>query len=391
MINLKSKIINHGLILFILLFFGAATFAEGPLQPQYAKARVMEVETFEHAPLAESKIKEISQQVTLKVLSGKFKGEIITVEHMASSMMGGEMVLRPGDKVILFVDENPTPAESADGSPVFNVADFARDTPIYWLAFLFALILIIIGGMKGVKSLVSLIITIGLIFLVLFPLTLWGFNPLLVSVVIAGIVSLIVFRIVGGKSVKSMAAAIGTLLGVAIAGVLAYVVGNMTHLTGMSSEESRILLYSMDLRINYQGLLFGSILIGAMGAIMDVGMSIASAIDEVRKVHPEANFKNLFNAGMNVGRDVMGTMSNTLILAYTGSALPLLLLLIANNMSLSKILNMEMIAVEAVRALAGSIGLVLCIPITALISALMYSKPGIKTITPSSDWLRRKE
>lgn len=130
----------------------------------------------------------------------------------------------------------------------------------------------------------------------------------------------------------------------------------------------------MDLKINYQGLLFGSILIGALGAVMDIGMSIASTIDEVRKVHPEANFQNLFNAGMNVGRDVMGTMSNTLILAYTGAALPLLLLLVANNMSLSKILNMEMIAVEAVRALAGSIGLVLCIPITALVSAFMYSE-----------------
>jgi uncharacterized membrane protein len=195
-----------------------------------------------------------------------------------------------------------------------------------------------------------------------------------VSIFIAGAVSLIVFRIIGGKSIKSLSAAIGTLLGVAIAGILAFAVGRMIHLTGMSSEESRILLYSMNIKIDYQGLLFGSILLGALGAVMDIGMSIASAVDEVRKVHPEANFKNLFNAGMNVGRDVMGTMSNTLILAYTGSSLPLLLLLVANKMSLSKILNLEMIASEAVRALAGSIGLVLCIPITALVSALLYSE-----------------
>jgi uncharacterized membrane protein len=309
---------------------------------------------------------------------------------MASSMMGADMVLKPGDRVMLFVDEYPTEAESPDGSPVFNVADYVRDTPVYWLAFFFALLLVVVGGMKGLKSLASLVITISLIFLVLFPMTLWGYNPLLVSIVIAGAVSLIVFFIVGGRTIKSLAAAVGTLLGVAIAGLLAYVIGNMMHLTGMSSEESRILLYSMDLKINYQGLLFGSILIGALGAIMDVGMSIASAIDEVRKVHPEANFKNLFLAGMNVGRDVMGTMSNTLILAYTGSALPLLLLLIANNMSLSKILNMEMIAVEAVRALAGSIGLVLCIPLTALISAFLYTKPERTKALLSPDWLGKR-
>lgn len=364
-----------GCLIFIML--GFAAFAEAPPevhQPKYAKAKVLAVQTFEDEALAESNFKEASQRVTLKVLTGKFKGEEITIDHMASSMMGADMFVQRGDKVILYVDENPSPAESPDGSPVFNIADYVRDTPIYWLAFFFALLLILVGGMKGLKSLISLIITISLIFFILFPLTLWGFNPLLISVLIAGAVSLIAFLIVGGRTVKSVAAAVGTLLGVAIAGILAYVMGNMMHLTGLSSEESRILLYSLNLKINYQGLLFGSILIGALGAIMDIGMSIASAIAEVRKVHPEANFNNLFLSGMNVGRDIMGTMSNTLILAYTGSALPLLLLLIANKMSISKILNMEMIAVEAVRALAGSIGLVLCIPITAAVSAFMYTE-----------------
>jgi len=367
-----------GLLVLILFIPNNAARAEEELnnipRPQYAKAKVVEVETFEHPALAASQIKETSQQITLKILNGKFKGRIITLDHMASCMMGGEMILKPGDKVILYVDDDPSHAESHDGSPVFGVADYVRSTPLFWLAFFYALLLIIIGGIKGVRALVSLIITIALIFLVLFPLTLWGFNPLWVSVFIAGAVSLIVFRIIGGRTIKGLSAAIGTLIGVAIAGILATIVGNMTHLTGMSSEESRILLYSMDLKINYQGLLFGSILIGALGAVMDVAMSIASSVDEVRKVHPEANLKNLFNAGMNVGRDVMGTMSNTLILAYTGSALPLLLLLIANNVSFSKIMNLEMIAAEVVRALAGSIGLVLCIPITAIVSAIMYSK-----------------
>jgi len=335
-------------------------------KPKFAKARVLRVDTLQSA--------DASQRVTLRIFSGEYKDKLISIDHLTSSMMGGGMVLKAGDKVILYVDEDPSLAESSDGSTVFHIADYVRDTTIFWLAFFYALLLVVVGGMKGIKSLISLLITIGLIFLVLFPLTLKGFDPLLVAVLVSAAISFIVFRIIGGKSIKSLSAAIGTVFGVAIAGIIAFVIGNMVHLTGLSSEESRILLYSMDLKINFQGLLFASILIGALGAVMDIGMSIASAIDEIRKVHPEANFKNLFNAGMNVGRDVMGTMSNTLILAYTGSALPLLLLLIANNMALSKIINMEMIAVEIIRALAGSIGLVLCIPITALVSALMYSK-----------------
>jgi len=372
---------------FLVGFSACAAQADDVVRPDYVKARVLAVDTFEHEALSESQIQEITQSVTLKILSGKYKDKIVTIDHMASSMMGGQMILKPKDKVMLYVDDNPSEAESPDGSPIFNVSDYVRDVPLFWLAFFYALLLIIVGGMKGIKSLVSLIITIALIFFVLFPLTLWGFNPLLVSIFIAAAVSLLVFRIIGGKTVKSLSGALGTLLGVAIAGLLAYFVGNMIHLTGMSSEESRILLYSMDIKIDYRGLLFGSILLGALGAVMDIGMSIASAVDEVRKVHPEANFQNLFNAGMNVGRDVMGTMSNTLILAYTGSSLPLLLLLVANQVSASKIFNLEMIASEVVRALAGSIGLVLCIPLTALISASFYSKPNLKV---PSNWLRKE-
>lgn len=361
---------NIRIIILVFLFVFSCfsvSLAEEISQHQYAKAKILTLSSVEGEGI---------QQVGVKILNGKFKGKSYSIEHsnISGSTMGGRMDLRVGDKIILYVDENPTVAESPDGSIMFYVADYARDTVIYWLVFFYVLFLIVIGGMKGIRAFISLVITIGLIFFILFPLTLKGWNPLLVAVFVSAIVSLIVFRIVGRKTKKSLSAAIGTISGVAIAGIIAFTVGKMIHLTGLSSEEARILLYSMELKINFQGLLFAGILIGALGAIMDVGMSIASAIDEVRKVHPEANFKNLYNAGMSVGRDVMGTMSNTLILAYTGSALPLMLLLVANNMSFSKIINMEMIAVEVVRALAGSIGLVLCIPITALVAAKLYSK-----------------
>ena len=373
------------LLLFVLIVLTVCCFeawaqpgvSGPPVQPKYAKAKVIEVETaVETFDLEEAEGQGFSQTiqyVTLKILSGKFRGEVVGVNHMASGMIAGDMVLKAGDKVLVFVDEYPSEVESPSGAPLFHIADYVRTVPIFWLAVFYCLILVAVGGMKGFKSLISLLITIAMLFFVMFPLVLRGYDPLFVSILIVGIVTFIVFRIIGGKSIKSLSAATGTFVGVAIAGILAMLVGKIAHLTGLSSQESKILLYSMEIKLNFQGLLFGSILIGALGAIMDVGMSIASAVDEIKKHKFDANFMNLFKAGMNVGRDVMGTMSNTLILAYTGAALPLLLLFIANRVPMSKIINMELIAVEIVRALAGSVGLVLCIPITAAVAAFMHS------------------
>jgi uncharacterized membrane protein len=382
--------VKRFILLFVLLFFisqfsygvsvseNGAKLAGSQLEPpkvKYEKAKIIEAEKIDINDSMESQLTERHQQVTLQILSGKLKGKKISLDHIAAGgMMGAKMNLVPGDKVILYVEEEPTKAESPDGSPLVHIDDYSRSSPLFWLTVIYGLIICGIGGKKGVKAVLSLGLTILIIFFVLFPLTLWGFNPLLVSVVISGVISLLVFRIVGGRTAKALSAAIGTLIGVAIAGILATIIGKMIHLTGLSSEESKLLLYSLNVKIDFQGLLFSGILIGALGAVMDVGMSIASAIDEVRKVHPEANFINLFNAGMNVGRDIMGTMSNTLILAYTGSALPLLLLFIAGNIPITKIINMEMVAEEIARALAGSIGLVLCIPATALVAAAMYTR-----------------
>jgi len=371
-------------------------WAEPKLEPpkvKYEKAKVIEAERIEIDDSADAQLKEKHQQVTLEILSGKLKGKTVSLDHIASGgMMGAKMMLVPGDRVLLYVEENPSKEESPDGKPLIHIDDYTRSSPLFWLTVIYGLIICGIGGKKGVKAVLSLGLTILIIFFVLFPLTLWGYNPLLVSIVIAGVISLLVFRIIGGRTAKALSAAIGTLIGVAIAGILATVVGKMIHLTGLSSEESKLLLYSLNMKIDFQGLLFSGILIGALGAVMDVGMSIASAIDEVRKVHPRANFINLFNAGMNVGRDIMGTMSNTLILAYTGAALPLLLLFIAGGFPLTKIVNMEMVAEEIARALAGSIGLVLCIPATALVAAAMYTRhhrPKIKLHGLPEGWMKR--
>jgi uncharacterized membrane protein len=362
-------------VLLALFFVGLPLNAEplekSPTQPLYLRGTVLAVTEIESNNEWDSAV----QKVKLKINSGIYKDAFVELFHQTQGGMAGtEIILKQGDKVILHADLNPSPAESPDGSPVFYVADYARDYIIYWLALAFIAALLLVGGRQGLRALLGLVITIALIFFVLFPLSLRGVNPLLAAILTAGIITPVVFLIIGGRTVKALSAALGTLLGVTLAGLIAFAVGKMIHLTGLSSEESRMLLYSLNVKIDYQGLLFGSILLGALGAVMDVGMSISSAIDEVRKVHPEANFLNLFNAGMNVGRDVIGTMSNTLILAYTAASLPLLLLLIAGDLPFLKALNLELIAAEVTRALAGSIGLILCVPLTAVIAALLHER-----------------
>jgi len=283
------------------------------------------------------------------------------------------MTLQPKDKVILYVEENPTKAESPNGEPLFNIADYDRSDTLFILMFSFCALLLIIGGKKGFKSLISLLLTIGLIFFVVIPLSVRGFNPVITSTVTSGAIVLIVFRLVSGKTIKSVSAALGTIIGIVIAGIIAVLVGNIIKLSGLSTEESKMLFYSMELPLDYKGLLFAGILIGALGAVMDVAMSIASSIYEIKNVHPELDFRSLFKSGINVGQDIMGTMSNTLILAYTGSSLPLLLLLSYGNMPFLKAMNLEIISEEILRAFAGSIGLILSIPATAFISALLLS------------------
>ncbi len=176
--------------------------------------------------------------------------------------------------------------------------------------------------------------------------------------------------VIGGLRAKSVAAIVGTVSGVTVAGILALWVGEISSLTGFSSEEARMLVF-MEHQINVRGLLFAGIIIGSLGAVTDVGMSVASAASEISGADPRIKPYQLIRAGMNVGRDIMGTMSNTLVLAYAGGAMPLLLLLVGYEMEWMKIINMDLVATEFVRGIAGSIGLIISIPVTAIVAGFL--------------------
>ncbi|PAB59945.1 YibE/F family protein [Anaeromicrobium sediminis] len=311
------------------------------------------------------------QMVDIKITSGKYKDETFSVVHYIPENIAYSIIVEEGDKVVTVV-------ENIDGELNVAISDFVRRDKILYMALLFIFLIVLIGRVKGIKAAITLFFTMFLILKVLLPGILSGYNPIWLTIGISTMITIITLVIIGGINSKSISAIVGTTLGVVIAGLLAYYVGATAKLTGLSSEEAMMLMYiPQEIKFNFKSLLFSGIIMGALGAVMDVAMSISSAIEEIYKANSSMTKKDLFMSGMNVGKDVMGTMSNTLILAYTGSSIPLLLLFMAYESSLVKILNLDIVATEIIRSLAGSIGLVMTIPITAFVASMLIKKENI--------------
>lgn len=360
------------LALVLILGFTLPVFAQegGQILPSQI-AKVKSVETFgepKNSPTGE--LNQVKQSVEVIVLTGPHKGEKVFIDNMLMGNPAYDINLKKDDKVILH-------AEQANGGVNFFIADRYRAGALYFLAGLFFLLLLLVGRKKGFSSLISILITLGLIFLVLTPLILRGVNPILATVLVCVLASVIAIYLVGGVNAKSSGAILGTVLSLSIAGLLSIIVIKMACLTGFSSEES-MFLFSAHPNLNFVGVLASSMIIGALGAVMDIGMSISSTVNEISLSNSDMGVKELFKSGMNVGQDIIGTMSNTLILAYLGGALALVLL--SSNIDLQKFFNLNQVATEISSALIGSIAIVLCVPITAIISAFLVRKFSSKEI-----------
>lgn len=308
--------------------------------------------------------------VKINVLEGEHKGETIMAEHVVDDRMVYKLHVDVGDEVLLYVEENEQ-GEIA----VAYIAEIYRQKYLIVLLVLFLVSLVVLGRLKGVKTVLTLGLTGVAVVKILLPGLLAGYNPLLLTVGISALVTALTLFIISGINRKTIAAIIGTTGGVFTAGIIAVIFGSMAKLTGLGDEQAQMLMFiPQQTGFDYKGLLFAGIIIGALGAVMDVGMSIASAMHEIRDIKPDIKTSELIRAGMNVGRDVMGTMSNTLILAYAGASLPLLLLFMAHEIPVQEFVNWDTISSEVVRALAGSIGLVLTIPLTAVVTAALRER-----------------
>jgi uncharacterized membrane protein len=303
------------------------------------------------------------QHLQIELVTGDHIGEVFTVRNTIEYVNPYNLVFKKGEEILLYQTE--TPDGKIEGLRIF---ERPRSKAIYFIIGLFFISLIVIGGLKGFKSALTLLFTGSLIFIIMVPALLRGHNPIGVSVIICALSSTFTLILVSGKNRKTLTAILGTVGGVLVAALIALFVGNWARVTGLGNEEAQLLAYVPQFRhLDYKGLLFAGIIIGALGAVMDVAMSIASSMSEIEQVHPKISNKDLFKSGMNVGRDIMGSMSNTLILAYVGSSIQVILLFYSFNVSTYAVINMDHMASEIIRAMAGSIGLVFAIPITAAI------------------------
>ena len=344
---------------FILPVFADEEFNMETILPSET-GRIISVETFgDYSPSTENELQQIKQSAEVEILTGIHQGEKIFIENILMGNPFYDIYLNPNDMVILH-------AEKIENGINYFIADKYRVHVLYILSVIFFLLVIIVGKKKGFFSLISILITLSLIFWGLTPLILKGVNPVLATVMLCVLSSIITIYLVGGLNSKSSAAILGTVLSLIIAGILSILSIDYASLTGFTSEES-LFLFSAHPELNFHGVLASAMIIGALGAVMDIGMSISSTINEIYISNPDLGFRKLCNSGMNVGKDIIGTMANTLILAYLGSALSLLLL--SNNIDLQKFFNLNLVATEIISALIGSIGIVLCVPITAVIAA----------------------
>lgn len=322
------------------------------------------VQSVQYVDMAENEVSQTKQIVEVKILTGEFKGETVVLDNMLTGNPYYDMYLKKNSKVILHAEDNGDGVE-------YSIEDIKRSGTLLWLSLVFGALLVYIGAKKGLYSLVSIVITVLLISHVLSPVILMGVNPVLATILVCLISTAATMYLVGGFNAKSTSAVAGAFLSLLFASVLSYTVMFTAHLTGFTGENS-MFLFTAHPELDFVGITISAMVIATLGAVMDVAMSIASTINEIYELDNTKTVKELFTSGMNVGRDIIGTMANTLILVYLGGSLPLLLL--AGNIDLQKFVNLNQVVTETASALIGSIAIVICVPFTAFATSQMIKR-----------------
>ena len=306
------------------------------------------------------------QKVRVKMLTGVRKGEELDVTSSSGYLFGAACTV--GMKVIVM-------QSVAGKTTIASVYSQDREWVIYIFALLYLLALCIIGGKQGIKGCLGLIFTFFCVIFVYLPLVYLGYSPFWSAVFICFLTTLVTMYLIGGPTKKTCAATLDTLAGVVLAGISAWCFSKASGISGynVSDIETLMTLWNTN-RIQVGGLLFSGLLISCLGAVMDVAMSISSAIDEIYKQNSSLTRKELFKAGMRVGRDMMGTDSNTLILAFAGSSVSTLLLDYAYDLPYQQIINSNNIGIAIMQGLAGSFGIVLSVPLTVLICTILFHR-----------------
>lgn len=303
------------------------------------------------------------QQLKVKLTSGKYKGGIYDATSSEGNLFGA--VCKAGDNVIVNI--------SVSGN-TSTVSVYSKDRMRQVCVFVgvFLLLICIIGGINGVKSVMGLIFTVVSIVYIFLPMIYLGISPFGAAVFVVVITTVVTMYLIGGISVKTLASVMGTTAGVVIAGIAAWLFGRSADIDGYNVSNIETLVYvGQNTKIQIGGLLFAGILIAALGAVMDVAMSVSSAVCEINDKTDSLTWIELFKSGLHVGRDMMGTMSNTLILAFVGGSLSTLVIDCAYNLPFIQLINSYNIGIEIMQGIAGSIGVILTVPFVAFATSVL--------------------
>ncbi|MBR6407707.1 MAG: YibE/F family protein [Clostridia bacterium] len=318
---------------------------------------------------------------TAEILNGDMKGQTVdAVQQIDHDVDIGTADVKKGDRIVLYRGDT-----LVDGIE-WSFGEFVRIDKIIIMVAVFFLLLIVFGGKKGVNTIISLIFTCLAVFLVFVPSVLSGYNIYVSTVIICVFTIIMTLILTNGVNRKTASTILGCTFGVLTAAGLFLLCDMALRLTGFISESSMyLLMLKPDNPISLKAVIFGGVVIGAMGAVMDVAMDISSSLYEVKRHAPGISFGELVKSGIRIGRDIMGTMANTLVLAYIGSSLTTVLLLITYATSVTELFNREEIITEFTQAIIGSTAILLTVPLTAIVCGLLYGRLKAKDFMPDKE------
>jgi len=328
------------------------------------KATVLSIERESEEPIIGTDTYHTVQVVKVELLEGEDEGLVVEFENDL-------VILEPGDNIFV------VHTVSINGDNQYYLKDVNRHVQMIFLAFLFVALLWWFAGRQGLRALASLALSVGAILFILIPAMLAGYNPILVSLLVAGIILALVLFGTHGFKPHSFLAFGGTFGAVLATSFVAWVFVDAMRLTGFGTDESVYLNFATNGQLDFSALLLGSIIIGVLGVLDDVAITQASVVQELKAANEKLLGWELYHRAIRVGRDHVGSLVNTLALAYVGAALPLVLLLASSDAAFGLTMNQEVIAAEYTRILVGSIGLILAVPFTTMLAAWWFGVHGV--------------
>lgn len=320
-------------------------------------------------------VRQGEQDATVRILNGRFRGETLPAVNLLMGRMDIDKMFSPGDLALVGIDL------TVDRSDIVsvNLIDHYRIHFELLLFGLFCLLLVGFAGWTGVKALVSFVFTAMVIWKILLPVFLRGWNPVLVSLGIITVLTAAIVFLVGGLEKKGLIAFLGALAGIGMTCLLSLAFGAAFRIHGAVKPFSETLLYSGFAHLDLSSIFLAGVFVAASGAVMDIAMDISASMREVYEKYPHIQLKELIFSGFNVGRAVVGTMTTTLLFAYSGGYTTMLMVFLAQGTPLVNIFNLTYIAAEILHTLVGSFGLVLVAPLTAVIGGFVYHRTGTET------------